>query len=314
MNQLHEWNNRPVIARLFDILFLIISIATFRHTASGFASIEGNPWAGAFSAIAIDVTMYLAATALSSNLSVWGRVAVGGALLLSALASAISQLLFSITHAQVLEIAPAAAWLGWAQAVIDYRVVWMPFSLPAFALLVTAAGKAQDIESISLAAHRALQDAIQANEQELDTLDTQLADAQSSLDIQRAKAQKSAAQEAKLQAWIDQLQSFGVDTKHGVASTCAFAHNGNMPTQKAMVEATGVSLTTVRNALSDVAQVQKDNLHAEALQAVTPRGGVLRDASDAKLRYVAGNAEYHDELRAQAQLLLDTPRPELAEA
>lgn len=310
MNQLREWGARPAIVKLFDILFLIISIATFRHTAAGFASIEGNDWAGGFSAIAIDVTMYLAATALSSDLSRWGRVAVGGALFASALASAAAQLLFSVTHAQVLEIAPAAAWLSQAQAIIDYRVVWMPFSLPVFALLVTAAGKAQDIEGVSLDAHRLLQQVVASNEVELDGLDAELEKAQAALTTQADSAKASAAQVVRLQTWIEQLQSFDISTKHGVISTCAFAHNGDAPTQKALAEAAGTSLTTARNATKGV---EKTRQITAALQAATPDGNPLRDANPSNLRHVAHNTEYSDELRAHAQLLLDEMQEEAVE-
>lgn len=235
MNQLREWWNRPALARLFDLLFLIISVATFRHTAAGFASIEGSAGAGYLSAVGIDVTMYLAALALNTNLSRWGRVAVGAALLFAVLSSAVAQLLFSVTHAEALIIAPGATWFRQAQSIINWRVVWMPFSLPVFALLVSVAGKAQDVESVSVNAYRELQQVARNRELELDDLDALL-----------AKVQARADHVEELQSWIDTLLSFDLSTKKGVAAMITFAHNGHTPTHKELARALDASESIVR--------------------------------------------------------------------
>ena len=233
---MRNWWNRPAIAKLFDLLFFIISLATFRHTAAGFASIEGtSPSAGYLGAVAIDVTMYLSAVALNSNLSKWGRLAVGTALLTAALSSAAAQLLFSVTHAEALTIAPGALWFKQAQFIINWRVVWMPFSLPAFALLVSAAGKAQETTGVSVAEYRRLQSIVSESNKDLDVLDAQLAEAQ-------AKAGKF----DELQLWVDTLRRFNVTTGKGAAAMIAFAHNGHTPTQEVLAQALGVSKSTVR--------------------------------------------------------------------
>ncbi len=187
---LKDWLDRPPLAQLFDVVFLIISVATFRHTANGFKSIEGNVLAGWFAAVAIDVTMYLAALAFGSASGWRDKFATSILLLATGSASVMAQLQFSITHAQVLEVATAAEWWGPAQDILDYRVIWMPFSLPVFALLVSFVGRAQAVQTVPLVVHNGLL----AHQEELKVTHQQEQEsAKSVIDNLRAAAQSQHA-------------------------------------------------------------------------------------------------------------------------
>ena len=240
------WRARPLIAKLFDVLFFIISAATFRHTTIAFASIEGTMLGGALSAIAIDVTMYLTAVALGSNMAWWGRLTVGVGLLASAGMSAVAQLLFSVTHAEVMTVAVAAEWFGWSQQIIDYRVVVLPFSLPVFALLVTAAGKVQESESVSLAIHRKLKATVDRLELELDEIDALHAGAIAALNTELDQARARANQGDRFRVELETLRSFGVKNDKDIAATLHFLHNGNTGTLQDLADAMDVSKSTVR--------------------------------------------------------------------
>jgi len=199
-----DWWNRPTLARLFDIVFFLISAATFRHTADGFASIEGSTVPGWFAAIAIDATMYLAALALGSELNRREKFATGLLLLATAGASTVSQWQFSITHARVLEIAPAAQWWGISQKILDWRIVWMPFSLPLFALLVSVVGRAQDGRTVTLEQY----DRVVASKTELES---ELDDREPQLEQMRTEAQSQ-------QGVVKDLQGQLVSLSHELAA------------------------------------------------------------------------------------------------
>ena len=131
------------LTRLFYLLYVAISVATFRHTALGFASIEsGSPVWGALSALAIDAGMVLSASGLRRGRS-WPLVL---GLVVSAGASTFGQLLFSVAHAQPVTVAPGAAWMGdWAAAIIDARVLILPALLPLLSVVYAFAAKGERV-------------------------------------------------------------------------------------------------------------------------------------------------------------------------
>lgn len=131
--------SKDPLASLFFGLYIIVALATFRHSAIGFASIEGGSlfW-GAMSALAVDIGMMLSATGLRKRTTFW---LVAG-LLISAGASTYTQLLFSIMHAQDVTIAPGAAWLsGVAIWIVQKRVLIMPALLPVLSIVYAFSAK-----------------------------------------------------------------------------------------------------------------------------------------------------------------------------
>lgn len=128
-----------LVELMFFGLYSLISVATFRHTALGFASLEGgNVVWGALSALAVDMGMLLSASALRQAFR-WPYF-IG--LVVSALASTYTQLLYSMFTAGVVEVAPGAAWLGsTASSIIDARVVLLPALLPLLSITYAFAAK-----------------------------------------------------------------------------------------------------------------------------------------------------------------------------
>lgn len=126
---------RPKIFRFrtfFYALYVLVSIATFRHSAEGFASIEGNIVWGALGALAVDAGMILSATGLQRERNRW--LLTG--LIVSALASTYTQWLFAVSHSALVEIAPGAQWMSSiAQTVINIRIIVLPALLPALAVV-----------------------------------------------------------------------------------------------------------------------------------------------------------------------------------
>lgn len=127
------------LSKLFYLLYISVAVATFRHSAYGFATLEGgNVWLGALSALAIDAGMILSATGLRYQFS-WALVFGLGA---SALASVYTQLLFSVSTAQEVPIAPGAEWLGgYARYIIDARVLLLPALLPVLSVVYAFSAK-----------------------------------------------------------------------------------------------------------------------------------------------------------------------------
>lgn len=135
------------VTRLFYALYILVSIATFRHSAHGFASIEGGSLAwGALSALAVDAGMLLSASGLRRGRS-WALV-IG--LVISAGASTFTQLLYSIANAQALTVAPGAQWLGnVAVTIVNARVVALPALLPLLSVIYAFSAKSARIEQPS---------------------------------------------------------------------------------------------------------------------------------------------------------------------
>lgn len=127
------------LTRLFYGLYVSVAVATFRHSAMGFASIEGGSFAwGALSALAVDAGMILSATSLRQRRSLSPFIG----LVVSAVASTYTQLLYSVSNAAFVSPAPGAQWLGdAAQNIIDARVLALPALLPALAVIYAFSAK-----------------------------------------------------------------------------------------------------------------------------------------------------------------------------
>jgi hypothetical protein len=132
----------PIMTALFFGLYVAVSVATFRHSAHGFASIEGGSfWWGALSATAVDVGMILSASYLRKQRNFW----VIGALIITAGASTYTQWLYAVSSASVVTVAPGAVWLGdTATQLIDLRIVLLPALLPTLAVFYAFAAKTGD--------------------------------------------------------------------------------------------------------------------------------------------------------------------------
>jgi len=118
-----------------------VAIATFRHSSIGFATLEqGNVLLGALAAVAVDIGMLLAAERLRDTHQ--NRAWLVGGLSCAALASVYSQLLYTVTHADAVAVAPGAEWMhDAAETVINLRVVIIPVLLPLLAVVYSFASR-----------------------------------------------------------------------------------------------------------------------------------------------------------------------------
>lgn len=133
---------------IFRLLYWAVAIATFRHSAIGFATLEhGNVLLGGLAALAVDIGMLLSAEKLQKRPSVW--LVLG--LLVSAGISVYSQFLHAVTNATAIAVAPGATWLGEiAIQTINYRIIIIPIALPLLVVLYSFAAKVSEIvESVS---------------------------------------------------------------------------------------------------------------------------------------------------------------------
>jgi len=128
---------------LFRLLYWSVALATYRHSAIGLSTLEsGSLVLGALGAIAIDIGMILAAERLRTGGG--NRKWLIAGLILSASASVYSQLLYTVTYAEAVSVAPGAMWMeNVAQLVIDMRVLVIPVLLPALAVVYSFALKSQ---------------------------------------------------------------------------------------------------------------------------------------------------------------------------
>jgi len=134
----YTWLAGPWLPRMFVGLYLLIGIATLRHSAYGFASIEsGNIWLGLLSALAVDVLMILFAHGLRDG---W-RWDYAAGLVIPAVLSIYTQLLFAVSESQAMMVAPGAMWLEQAQDILKWRIVLLPAALPVLALVASLAGR-----------------------------------------------------------------------------------------------------------------------------------------------------------------------------
>lgn len=136
MNLKQNW-----LTYLFYTLYVLVSVATFRHTSYGFATIEsGSFWWGALSALAIDAGMILAASALRKVRNGW--LVLG--LCVSAVASVYTQLLYAVSEASPIVVAEGAQWLGkYAEFIANIRVLLLPALLPLLAVVYAFSAKAE---------------------------------------------------------------------------------------------------------------------------------------------------------------------------
>lgn len=132
-------NKHDYLAYLFALLYTLVTVATLRHSAAGFASIEdGSVIWGYLSALAVDAGMALSATGLRKR---W-RWPLFFGLVISAAASTFTQLLYAVAHAAVMPVAVGAQWLGeYAQSVANWRVVVLPALLPILSIVYSFAAK-----------------------------------------------------------------------------------------------------------------------------------------------------------------------------
>ena len=130
----------------FRLLYWSIAVATFRHSALGFSTLEaGNVLLGALSAIAVDIGVMLNAERLQRVQTGRGPIIMG--LALSALASIYSQLLYTVTHADAVPVAAGALWMqSVAEMVINLRVVIVPVLLPALAVVYSFASDSKSVQ------------------------------------------------------------------------------------------------------------------------------------------------------------------------
>lgn len=253
MNKLHLPKITP--SRLFFTLYILISAATFRHSTIGFASLEGsNEW-GALSALAVDVLMILFAHALRQDGFSWRKSESWGlafGLAIPAAASVYTQLLFAVTEAQLMEIAPGALWLN--QRAIDItniRVVLLPALLPILALVAALMGKHESAQVVPAAEHNALKVQLDLVRQQAAQLRKETAESAVTHDATVARARE-------LERIMERLRSPETTTSATslirVLSEDVY-NNGSAPTTGVLAEALGVSAQTVRKAW--IAQADK---------------------------------------------------------
>lgn len=136
--------SQDTLSSLFFALYVIIALATFRHSSYGFASIErGSIIWGAMSALAVDIGMMLSATGLRKERktkALLSSLLIG--LMISALASIYTQLLFAVMNAQVVLVSPGASWMQrGASWIIEKRILIMPALLPVLSIVYSFSAK-----------------------------------------------------------------------------------------------------------------------------------------------------------------------------
>lgn len=163
----------------YNSIYVAIAVATFKHSAWGFATrIEGPEplvdwaafeptpafaWAvltllmwyvwGAMMAIAVDVGMFVTAREIrmfynqhggrvKQPYMLWLVYAVVASL------SALTQMLYSVQHAAPLTLQPTTIAAlqpgGWLEQLMQHTVILLPVALPGMGFLYTVAGKVRD--------------------------------------------------------------------------------------------------------------------------------------------------------------------------
>lgn len=138
MRAIYNRISNDLLSVFFFALYIIVALATFRHSSIGFASIEsGSIFWGAMSALAVDIGMMLSATGLRTRKktrSLTVSLLVG--LIVSAGASIYTQLLFAVLHAQPIYPAAGAEWMNdFALWLIQRRILIMPALLPVLCIV-----------------------------------------------------------------------------------------------------------------------------------------------------------------------------------
>lgn len=140
-----------LIRKIFLAVYVAISIATFYHSAWGFALLAGNPptdwlqlagwwFIGGAQAAAIDIGMGAIVYAMLHG---WERGWLVKSLFLLAGFSAYSQLVYSTAHAVAYPLGAVPEWLQWLAVALDARTVLFPLALPGFALIYAFAAKGE---------------------------------------------------------------------------------------------------------------------------------------------------------------------------
>ncbi len=231
-NQITQAIRRHWLTALFVGLYSLVTVATLRHSAAGFASLEGGSVAwGYLSALAVDAGMALSATGLRKRRDPW---LVAG-LLVSAAASTYTQILYAVAHAAVLPVAPGAQWLGeYAQWVADLRVVALPALLPTLSIVYSIASK-----SVGSAG-----DADDAADLRADNTRLAGVAARAAADADLARAEMDRVT-ASVEAW----QLLNATDRARLIGMCA---NGNRPTVADTAAAIKASPATVRRGFAKV--------------------------------------------------------------
>lgn len=216
---------RHWLTSLFILLYVLVTVATLRHSAAGFASLEGGNLAwGYLSALAVDAGMALSATGLRKQRSGW--LATG--LVVSAILSTYTQLLYAIAHAAVIPVASGALWLGdVALLITNARVFILPLSLPVLSIVYSFASKSVGGagEDLQLVVENTLQQVVELR-RERDGLLTEVEQAHKIAPILKKMPQQTLA---KLYTQLD--------------------GNGTKP--KEVVKALGISLSAARRGVND---------------------------------------------------------------
>lgn len=141
---------------LFEMVYLSIAITTFNHTSWAVSTVFEGPmpgWAssnnpfdgwwltGRLMAVAIDVGMFIVARFLTEAHSRTQLLTLITAFALLAAASFYMQILYAVTHTQLLAYQPGVTswWEAKIRPLTDARVILLPLMLPLFAIVYTAA-------------------------------------------------------------------------------------------------------------------------------------------------------------------------------
>lgn len=144
------------ISRYFLMVNVAISIATFIHSSYGFGTISGNPdylegfdliwwwFIGGLSSASIDIGMGAIVYALLNG---WKNKWMTRSLLVLALFSAYSQLIYAGRFAQDITVQTKVVWINdILQPLVDLRILLLPIALPMFALIYAFASKSKQDE------------------------------------------------------------------------------------------------------------------------------------------------------------------------
>jgi hypothetical protein len=238
MKAMGNYIKRNWLTLLFITLYTLVTGATLRHSAAGFASLEGGSmlW-GYLSALAVDAGMALSATSLSKRLSFWPFIG----LLVSAVASTFTQLLYAVAHAAVMPVSAGAQWLGpTAQLIADARVVILPALLPLLSVVYSFSSKS----------------AVESDAADIDALRDDIAQGKAELEqaqgIARQWQQKATQTAQAVEAW-------GLLSKTARAELIARCANGDRPDTVVVADALGASTATVNRGYQLARDAQEVN-------------------------------------------------------
>jgi len=235
---------------IYFAVYMCIALATFRHSMEGFASFEGNMWLGALSAIAVDALMILFAHSLRGGFK-WALLF---GMCFPAGLSVYTQLLFAISNAKIVEVAPGAAWLEQtAVDIINARVWLLPVSLPVSALLAALVGKNDSEKMVSADIHATTLVQLEAARQAAADLRKQAAESAVTHDETVARNQELAA----FKLAVTDPDAWKTATSAARLVITQIFPNGNRPETKVLAELLKVSGAQIGNVARDVKAKQK---------------------------------------------------------